>query len=844
MRKKTGILREQFDKKTIGNIMHYAPEATKYYFTPDEKGKIPFERITKQYGLNKDDIIDIIKTPEITKHFFLPDDKGEVLFERIAKQYELNKDDIIDIIKTPKATKYFFTPDNKGKIPFLETARQYKFDKYDIIKTMDNLEALKYYFTPNEKGEAPMEKIAKQYDLDKVGFSEENIKIMKKLYELNPVFRVLPEFINSGKMKEFPTEILLRLTTCYDYNEIQSKIANLNATIDSKTIKYIVQNSTNCVISLDDFLNKKEGNSKFRFDLSKIDAGDLDENFIENYLIAVTDDFTGISINNTDDIRNYTQRKKQCCMDIMKDSTTSADEKKEAFIQYSFGISLSKANRLLEKYSAQLDKMPQTEEIRTLKILKELKDIDPKIASNLIYDAAKEGRIPASIPIKDQLNLEGKIIEEYQESFNNELINVEDRNANISRKKVVQYALEGETKQIPVYFLDGDFKLDARVEGAYKFFNPPENYNDYYENPHIERAHGNCESLISNDSIALAHPEGKNVIVGYKEIKGSLNGLYYSDLYSTNTEFNTFNMQSCYMPPQGIIDNTRHAHNELVEDKIYLSKEGKIEYRKPDYAVYIIDEPIQERENEDGSPKRKYIRKLRNSETYQETKKMAAQLGIPIVVIDRERMAIREETRITAMKKILEGKPLDEKEKEFYEEYIDMPKPKLVKEIITKFENNATGLRFLTAPNQIGSKYFTNEKREQNVETLEKIIDVMPEEQKTECKEALEEAIQKEKGKSKIGAFSSRNVTINNDKKTEKQKKEELKETDYLDKYLNPSYLSAGKNIDDTSKSVAKYLNQSYLSVGLEPNDLNNTKKILINTKSHIRDKDQQREEH
>lgn len=223
---------------------------------------------------------------------------------------------------------------------------------------------------------------------------------------------------------------------------------------------------------------------------------------------------------------------------------------------------------------------------------------------------------------------------------------------------------------------------------------------------------------------------------------------------------------------------------------------------------------------------------------------MAAQLGIPIVVIDRERMAIREETRITAMKKILEGKPLDDKEQEFYEEYMDMPKPKLVKEIITKFENNATGLRFLTAPNQIGSKYFTNEKREQNVETLEKIIDVMPEEQKTECKEALEEAIQKEKGKSKIGAFSSKNVTINNDKKTEKQQKEELKEIDYLDKYLNPSYLSAGKNIDDTSKSVAKYLNQSYLSVGLEPNDLNNTKKILINTKSHIRDKDQQREEH
>ena len=279
---------------------------------------------------------------------------------------------------------------------------------------------------------------------------------------------------------------------------------------------------------------------------------------------------------------------------------------------------------------------------------------------------------------------------------------------------------------------------------------------------------------------------------------------------SGNQKFNTYknDMHYCsYMPPQGITDNTRHTHNELVEDKICLSKDGKIEYRKPDYAVYIIDEPIQERENEDGSPKREYIQKLRNSESYQETKKMAAQLGIPIVVIDRERMAIREETRITAMKKILEGKPLDEKEQEFYK-YINMPKPKLVKEIITKFENNANGLRFLTDPNQIGSKYFTNEKREQNVEALEKIIDVMPEEQKTECKEAPEEAIEKEKVTSEIGAFSSRNVTINNDKKAEKQKKGELEEIDYLDKYLHPAYLSEG----------------------LEPNDLNNSQEFILGT--------------
>ena len=399
-----------FDKNDIVKTMRYL-EAQQYYFTPNEKGEAPIERIAKQYGFDKNDIIKTMAYPGAAKYFFTPNEKGEAPIERIAKQYGFDKNDIIRTMNYPE--EYYFTPNEKGEAPIERIAKQYGFDKNDIIKTMDNPEALQYYFTPNEKGEALIDRIAKQNDLD-----EENIKKMKKLYELNPAFRVVPEFINSVKMKEFPTEILLRLTTCNDYNEIQSKIANLNAAIDSKTIEYIVQNSTNCVISLEGFLNKKEGNSKFRFDLSKIDAGDLDENFIENYLIAVTDDFTRISINNTDDIRNYTQRKKQYCMDIMKDSTKSADEKKEAFIQYSFGISLSEANRLLERYGAQLDEMPQTEGIRTLKILKAVKDIDPKISSNLIYDAAKEGRIPASIPIKDQLNLEVKIIEEYQESFN------------------------------------------------------------------------------------------------------------------------------------------------------------------------------------------------------------------------------------------------------------------------------------------------------------------------------------------------------------------------------------------------------------------------------------------
>ena len=241
------------DVSDIESIINSTPEAAKYFFTPNGKGEAPIERIAKQYGFDKQDVIRTMNYSE--EYYFTPNEKGEAPIERIAKQYGFDKNDIVKTMRYLEAQQYYFTPNEKGEARIERIAKQYGFDKNDIIKTMDNPEALQYYFTPNEKGEALIDRIAKQNDLD-----EENIKKMKKLYELNPAFRVVPEFINSVKMKEFPTEILLRLTTCDDYNEIQSKIANLNAAIDSKTIKYIVQNSTNYVISLDGFLNKKEGN--------------------------------------------------------------------------------------------------------------------------------------------------------------------------------------------------------------------------------------------------------------------------------------------------------------------------------------------------------------------------------------------------------------------------------------------------------------------------------------------------------------------------------------------------------------------------------------------------------
>ena len=77
------------------------------------------------------------------------------------------------------------------------------------------------------------------------------------------------------------------------------------------------------------------------------------------------------------------------------------------------------------------------------------------------------------------------------------------------------------------------------------------------------------------------------------------------------------------------------------------------------------------------------------------TKKAAAQLGVPIVVIDREYFAERETDKIDLLKKLITGENIDqEKYKEYYEQYSKLSKSELIEQLITKFENNRIGLQF------------------------------------------------------------------------------------------------------------------------------------------------------
>lgn len=235
---------------------------------------------------------------------------------------------------------------------------------------------------------------------------------------------------------------------------------------------------------------------------------------------------------------------------------------------------------------------------------------------------------------------------------------------------------------------------------------------------------GNCESFISQDLIAIARPKGPTF--GYNDSNGILLA-GPNDLSSNkaNTSFDTTNgvtlEEPKFLSPDEMIDMTRHGHNEFSFERLLFDKKSNsFRKRMPSYVLWI------EEEKTDGLTEKQIREKREQDDRWQMTKKAAAQLGIPIVVINREYFAEKEQSNIEDMQaKLMGEKELDEGES----------KEQLIENLIVKFENNAIGLMYADA--KVKSKYFTEVQRTNNFSIIEQSLEKMKSENPIEYKRCL-----------------------------------------------------------------------------------------------------------
>ena len=133
-----------------------------------------------------------------------------------------------------------------------------------------------------------------------------------------------------------------------------------------------------------------------------------------------------------------------------------------------------------------------------------------------------------------------------------------------------------------------------------------------------------------------------------------------------------------------MLDMTRDNHNETVTQKWFWNETTQqIERDKPNFVLYV--KPTSETD-------------VTTDPQYEMSIKAAAQLGIPLKVLDMEKNIAREQEKIVQYLKILEGKVENNTNPRMSEE-------ELIQKIIVDLENNGVAMRF--ADEKLHEKYFT-----------------------------------------------------------------------------------------------------------------------------------------
>lgn len=495
------------------------------------------------------------------------------------------------------------------------------------------------------------------------------------------------KIINENKLKEKIIEICIEK---YDLNTLDKILENINKiqlpNLDEENLECeeIIKSLINAIMLSEDYFDVSFFYENIKF--GKYNQKDLTFNHWRLIICEciIYDDIKNLK-KFAPNILTYLDNKEQKCF---------------ALLQIKYGIDINDAKILVQKYSKGLHSILElNDEDRKIKDI--ILDIEKIINLNdeqirQIYDDLNNSDFDFSKNLDNALvitELEKKCISIFTKNYEKSLYKLEDNEPT--------HEVEFEGKKIKCYTPKEDFNMFVRSEGAYSFnWKEPDNYENYLNMSRISY-HGNCESFICQNLIALARPKGP--IFGYSDCNAN-NLLLMApyDLVSNkaNTSFSTINGDKtdrgvCFLPPKEMIDSTRHGHNEVVFER--NSFEGnKIKKRLPNYVVWIKESNDEDIEKDEELKKR-----------WESTKKAASQLNIPIVIIDREYFAEKEKIKIQKMFEILSGKS---------ENYLEMSRIEIMREIIVQFENNVTGLRF--ANESIKNKYFTDIDRENNIKRI------------------------------------------------------------------------------------------------------------------------------
>ena len=318
------------------------------------------------------------------------------------------------------------------------------------------------------------------------------------------------------------------------------------------------------------------------------------------------------------------------------------DRMKLALLQKYYNMDLKEASNIVNKFSADIDSIAVNDEYK-VNIIEQIKAIKNIFESNDINILSQIGDL--NILVQTDLSSSTYLVEETKEMF--EQLYKENLYMPKEDDKIGNTTYNG--KNIEIFDANTDFSIIVKRVGATN-----ENSQEIWNRMTKEGEYGRkdlryytCTSYMTDENL-LNRDNENEVTFGFAQ---GTNNYSFDAIYPHDAHTPFFggddiynDLKGSYMIPSTLEMNTDNCYNEVVINTLGIGENGQMTKMQPDYIVYIKGQSDLDLEGLEKDP------------VWEKSKKAASEFGIPIVVIDREKVKQSENAKIANMSEELKGK--------------------------------------------------------------------------------------------------------------------------------------------------------------------------------------------
>lgn len=351
-----------------------------------------------------------------------------------------------------------------------------------------------------------------------------------------------------------------------------------------------------------------------------------------------------LKINSYDDLIKYDELVDKRVSELLE--TNNVENYKKLNALALLGIDYNEFQRIYNVYCNDLERFCKESNNEDLKkiltLIKNIEECDSVLLLKEVYENTPRLKLKPELIV----NLDSELRREFLKLYNDSVYKIDSEDKIMSlgftskvdeNGKVIYVPAENGTGvEVQFYSPIGlgeeqkDFSIITTSLGAYSDHSEPD---DYYSNWNVDliRSHGFCCSYLKNDNLGTARI--CHACLGFTDFDSDallLSAPYDINSNNANMQFNTARgKEAKFYTPRGMVNETRHTHNEMVFERRNLNGGGTFK-KEPSYTIFFCNDFNSLTEEE--------------KKIYESTVKAAIQLGkdgepLPVIVIDRNKIS-------------------------------------------------------------------------------------------------------------------------------------------------------------------------------------------------------------